>query len=82
MGRAVTTGEVERYGTVMKGSSDINKEEHKTLSEYIAEKVDLLHEMYYNWVTRETFVGCANEIQVDNRARTIIFGIQKRYMSY
>ena len=78
MGRQITTGELcrelRRYRV---------EEEEKSLSltDYIAEKVKLLHEMYYNHVTKETFVGCKNEIQVDNRARTIIFGAQK-YMVY
>lgn len=82
MGRALTTGQMcDRLdGFVYKRKEE--ETENVPLSQYITEKVKLLHELYYMWVTEEYFDGCTSEIQVDNRAHTIIFGgVQKRYIT-
>ena len=43
-----------------------------TLSEYIKEKVSVLHQLGCCKVTKGDFATCTNEIQVDNKARSII----------
>ena len=69
MGRAVTSGQLinitRQYYTEPSTTA--------SLSEYIAEKVNLLHEFCYHHITEAFFDGCKNEIQVDQRARTVLF---------
>lgn len=43
-----------------------------SLSEYIREKVKVLHQLGCYRVTKGDFATCTNVVQVDNRARTII----------
>lgn len=80
MGRQLTTGQICKK---LDGSAYKRKEETGTeiipLPDYITEKVNVLHELGYGYVTENIFNGCTNEIQVDNRAHTIIFGEKKRY---
>ena len=80
MGRALTTGQVinriDRSGYAYKRKEET---ENIPLSQYIEEKVNLLHELHHFSITEEHFSDCTSEIQVDNRAHTIIFGAHQRY---
>ena len=80
MGRALTTGQMCNRLDGLVYNRKEEETENIPLSQYIDEKVKLLHELYYMWVTKEYFDGCTSEIQVDNRAHTIIFGTRKRYV--
>lgn len=72
MSGAITCGQILNMNPTFKRNGFF-VEDKLTLPEYIREKVQLLHELGHSLVTERTFNGCANEIQVDNRARTIIF---------
>jgi len=70
MGRQVTSGQI----------ADCYISKHKALEErklslpqYKKQKVKIMKQLGYK-VSTDIFYGCTNEIQVDNRARTIIFG--------
>ena len=83
MGRQLTTGQIcKKYDR--DGYANRRKEEgtgeNIPLPQYIKEKVKVLHELQYLWVKESDFSDCTNEIQVDNRAHTIIFGVRKRYV--
>ena len=39
---------------------------------YLEQKVELLHQLGYPKVTEESFAGCTSNIQIDNRARSIM----------
>lgn len=43
-----------------------------SLPEYIKEKVKVLHQLGYYKVTKGDFATCTSEVQVDNKARSII----------
>ena len=71
-GRAVTCGSIM---TAQNGKQyTYPKEESVSLPTYIAEKVKLMHVFGYRWVTEKFFNGCKNEIQVDQRAHTVLLG--------
>lgn len=43
-----------------------------SLPKYIKEKVKVLHQLGCYRVTKEDFATCTSEVQVDNKARSII----------
>ena len=82
MGRAVTSGQIAKCHTEkrfkmkngaykMKGVED--GDEHIPVPSYIKRKVKIMNQLGYK-ISADFFIGCVNEIQVDNRARDIIFG--------
>lgn len=50
----------------------VDTPETMTLEEYKIRKAGLLRSLGFKNVTRETFAECKTEIQVDNRAHSII----------
>lgn len=69
MGRALTSAQIADYGQPETYSSMIGCS-GKT---YTERKVDLLHQLGFYNVTTETFANCKSEIEIDRRARNIIF---------
>lgn len=70
MGRAVTCGQIaDCYISKHRAL----EERQITLPQYKKQKMKIMKQLGYI-VPTDFFNGCANEIQVDNRARTIIFG--------
>jgi len=73
MSHAITCGEIiRRYSPSSTKREGFFIEPKLTLSEYIREKVKVLHQLGCYKVTKGDFATCTNEVQVDNKARSII----------
>ena len=70
MGRAITTGQIANCRV---SKHKALEERQLTLPQYKKQKVKIMKQLGHI-VPTDFFNGCTNEIQVDNRARAIIFG--------
>lgn len=70
MGRALTSSQIAEYGVAPEPYSAMIGCSGKT---YTEKKVNLLHQLGFHNVTTETFKNCKSEIEIDKRARNIIF---------
>lgn len=62
--------------TIITAEVGVKKYEEKPvpLPTYIKQKVKIMHDFGYRYITENFFRGCANEIQVDQKAHTVLLG--------